>query len=336
MNFNKVKWGIMSTANIGRRLVIPAFQRSKNAEVVAIASRGDKSFDVAKELAIPKAYTSYEQLLDDPEIDAVYIPLPNHLHKEWVIKAAQAKKHVLVEKPAGLTAAEVQEMIIAGVENKVIIMEAFMYRFHGQHQKVKELIQNGLIGDIQMIRGSFSFHMRNQNENIRMQSEYGGGVLYDVGCYPINAFRYFLGEPESVYAEATFHENGVETTAHGILGYGKGVKAIFDCSFSMTPRNEYEIVGTTGTIKSLFAFRPDASDRGGEIEMITPDGYQKIKVEDDQYKNQTEHISQCILENKNPTYSMDNTLLNMRVIDATYHSLRNNLRVSIETTSTMS
>jgi xylose dehydrogenase (NAD/NADP) len=329
MQIQNVKWGILSTANIGRKLVIPAFQRSTNSEVVAISSRGEKVYEVAQEMNIPKAYTSYEELLQDSEIDAVYIPLPNHLHKEWVIKAAQAKKHILVEKPAGLTAEEVQDMSQACQENGVIIMEAYMYRFHAQHEKVRKLIQDGVIGEVRMMRGSFSFQMRNANENIRMRPEYGGGSLYDVGCYPINAFRYFLGEPESVYAEAALHENGVDTTAIGILNFANEVKASFDCSFTMHPRNEYEILGTKGSIKVSYAFRPDAHEKGGVIEIYTDNGIEMVHVQDDQYRNQTEHISHCILQGINPDYSIQNTYLNMKVIDATYQSIKEKRKISL-------
>lgn len=326
----KVKWGIISTANIGRKLVIPAFQRSINAEVVAISSRGEKACVVAQELNIPKAYTSYEELLQDKEIDAVYIPLPNHLHKEWVIKAAQAKKHILVEKPAGLTALEVQEMIEICEENGVIIMEAFMCRFHSQHKKVKGFINDGVIGEVQMMKGSFYFQMRNAMDNIRMQVEYGGGSLYDVGCYPIQSFRYFLGEPESVYADGVLHKNGVDTTAYGILNFSNEVKGIFDCSFTMNPRNEYEIIGTKGRIKVSHAYRPDAHEGGGKIEIDTENVNEVIHVEDDQYRNQTEHISHCILQGLNPDYSIEDTYLNMKVIDATYRSIKENKKVIIK------
>jgi xylose dehydrogenase (NAD/NADP) len=329
MQSQKVTWGILSTANIGRKLVIPAFQRSTNAEVVAIASRSEKVYEVAQELNIAKAYMSYEELLQDSEIDAVYIPLPNHLHKEWVIKAAQANKHILVEKPAGLTAEEVQEMAQACEENGVLIMEAYMYRFHSLHEKVRKLIQDKVIGDVQMMKGSFSFQMKDANENIRMHPEYGGGSLYDVGGYPINAFRYFLGEPESVYAEAALHDNGVDTTAIGILNFDHEVKASFDCSFTMHPRNEYEILGTKGSIKVFYAFRPDAHEKGGIIQLCSENRNEVVHVQDDQYRNQTEHISHCILQGIKPDYSIQNTFLNMKVIDASYQSIKENRKVSI-------
>lgn len=324
-----IKWGILSTANIGRKLVIPALQRAENAEVIAIASRSEKAFEVANELHIPKAYTSYQGLLEDEEVEAIYIPLPNHLHREWVLKAAQAKKHILVEKPAGLTTAEVNEMISACREQGVMLMEAFMYRFHAQHKRVKQLIDEGKIGEIQMIRASFSFQMRDPITNIRMVPEYGGGALYDVGCYPINTFLYYLGLPESVYAEATYLNSKVETSATGILHYPNGIKALFDCSFTMHPRNAYEIIGTKGRIKVRYAYRPDAFERGGEMEIITESGTAIEHIVDDQYKNEVEHFAQCILSGHTPAYSMEETYRCIKVIESTYLSIKENRRVTL-------
>ncbi|GAA0373000.1 Gfo/Idh/MocA family protein [Bacillus horti] len=325
----KVRWGILSTANIGRKLVIPAIQRANNTEVVAMASRGEQVYEAAKELQIPKTYTSYEELLLDPEIDAVYIPLPNHLHKEWVLKAAASKKHILVEKPAGLTAAEVKEMQKACADNGVIIMEAFMYRFHQQHEAVQKWIDEGKIGDVQMMRASFSFQMRDPENNIRMKPEFGGGAMYDVGCYTINSFRYFLGEPTSVVAEAVFNENGVDLTAHGILQFSSNVKGVFDTSFTMSGRNEYEIIGTEGRIHVPYAYRPDAYPEGGSIHLYTDEGQETQQIDHDQYRAQAEHISKCILDGTTPIYSLENTYLNMKVIDAVYESMRKGVRVTI-------
>src|SRR3954447_13087611 len=189
MELSNVRWGVLSTANIGRRAVLPAIQRSRNGELVAVASRdADKARAFAADLGIPRAYASYEQLLADPEIEAVYIPLPNSMHREWTIKAAQAGKHILCEKPLGLNAAECAEMDAAARQNGVLLMEAFMYRFHPQTERVIQLIRQGAIGHPRLIHAAFTFRLSNP-ANIRLQSDLGGGSLMDVGCYCVNVSR---------------------------------------------------------------------------------------------------------------------------------------------------
>ncbi|MCS0542599.1 Gfo/Idh/MocA family oxidoreductase, partial [Aeromonas veronii] len=185
----KVRFGVLSTAKIARNTLIPAMERAHYAEVVAVASESGKAKDFAAELGIPKHYESYTDLLNDPEIDAVYIPLPNQLHKQWAIEAAKHGKHVLCEKPAALTSQDVEEMAAAFKENNVIFMEAFMYQFHPQHNRVKEIIAAGEIGDVKLIRSTFSFLHDLNSGSIKMQKDLGGGVLYDVGCYCIHASR---------------------------------------------------------------------------------------------------------------------------------------------------
>src|SRR5690625_2330163 len=183
----KIKWGIISTARIGITQLIPAIKRSTNAEVVAIATQSDinKATLIAEQFQIEKVYNSYEKLLNDPNIDAVYIPLPNHLHKEWAIKAAQKGKHILCEKPAALTTEEVYEIKKACEENNVLFMEAFMYYFHPQHNRVKEIIDTGEIGEVTFMQAGFSFYLAEERRahNIRMSGEKGGGSIYDIGCY---------------------------------------------------------------------------------------------------------------------------------------------------------
>mgnify|MGYP001948433970 CR=1 FL=1 len=177
-----MRWGVLSTAKIGLTQVIPAIQRSKNGRVVAIASRNiENAKNVAEDLEIDTAYGSYEELLDDSSIDAVYIPLPNALHKEWVIKAAEKKKHVLCEKPVAVSLEELKEMTDACEKNGIKFMEAFMYQFHPQHQKVKDLIAEGVIGDVAMMRASFTFFL-NDSSHVRLSEDLAGGFMFDVGC----------------------------------------------------------------------------------------------------------------------------------------------------------
>lgn len=325
----KVRWGILSTAKIGRTQLIPAMKRASNAEVVAIASRGEKVKSVARELSIPKAYESYEQLLEDPDVDVVYIPLPNHLHKEWVMKAAKAGKHILCEKPVALTAEDAKEIVTVCKENNVLFMEAFMYQFHPQHQRVRDIIASGEIGEVRLMRASFSFFLKDREENIRMDLKKGGGSLYDVGCYCIHSIRNILqSEPETVHVTGeTDREKGVDISAFGYMKMENGVSAIFDSSFDMNYRNQYEVIGTKGTIIVPRAYRPDTEGGEGLI-IIEKENEQRVeRVYGDQYALEVEHFSECVLKGEQPVYSGDNTIRNMMVIDACYKSLRLNKKI---------
>src|SRR5690606_22236681 len=270
----KVRFGVLSTAKIARNTLIPAMERAHNAQVVAVASESGKAKEFAQELGIPKHYESYIDLLNDPEIDAVYIPLPNHLHKKWAIEAAKHGKHVLCEKPAALTAEDVEEIAAVFNEQNVIFMEAFMYQFHPQHQRVKEIIADGEIGDVKLIRSTFSFSLDLQSDNIRLKKEIGGGVLYDVGCYCIHASRLITGEePVEVKATASIHPtHDVDITAAGTLKFASGVIANFDCSFEQPFKEHYEVVGTKGSIFVKHAFRPDNQGGNGMVIVNTDVG----------------------------------------------------------------
>ena len=331
----KVKWGILSTANIGKKALIPALQSCGNAEVMAIASTSGKAEDAATELSIPKAYGSYEDLLDDAEIHAVYIPLPNTLHKEWVIKAARKGKHVLCEKPAALKAEDVREMAEECRKNNVLFMEAFMYQFHPQHRRVKELIAEGVIGDVRHMHSVFTFKLdfEKNKENIRLNKELGGGSVWDVGCYCIHSSRFILGqEPSEVYVKGNVHERfGVDTKADGILKFQNGVTASFECSFEQPMKDFYEISGTKGAIKVPFAYRSDRFP-GGEVEITIIDekGEEtKETLAGSQYEIQAAHFSQCILEGKQPVYSAEETIKNIQTIQACYQSMDKNSPVQI-------
>ena len=207
MSERKVRWGILSTASIGKRSVIPGIQESSERnEVVAVASRNlEKAKQFAEDMGIPQAYGSYEELLNDPEIDAVYIPLPNHLHKEWTIKAAEAGKHILCEKPVALNEKEAKEMIEACEKAGVILVEAYMYRHQLRYAEIKERMKNGEIGEIRGIHSVFTFNNAGDSANIRYTKKWGGGSIYDVGVYPISAARLLLDEePTAVYNTCSF------------------------------------------------------------------------------------------------------------------------------------
>lgn len=327
----KVRWGILSTAKIAQKTLIPAFGRAENAVVAGIASSSGKAEDVAKQFNIAKSYASYEEMLQDPEIDAVYIPLPNHLHKKWTIEAAKHGKHILCEKPASLNAEETKEMVEYCREKNVKFMEAFMYQFHPQHDRVREIIKSGEIGEVKYMRASFSFLLAQRDDNIKTNPEKGGGSLYDVGCYAIHAIRNIVGrEPISVQARATIDSDyQVDTSAFGYMQMDNGVHAYFDCSFDMVFRAEYEVIGTVGQIKVPRAFRPD--NHGGEgLVIVQKDGVtREEKINCDIYKSEVEHISQAILEDSEPSYTGENAIQNMRIIEACYQSIKTGTMIQL-------
>ncbi|WP_324777886.1 Gfo/Idh/MocA family protein [Virgibacillus senegalensis] len=319
-----MNWGVLSTAGIGRQQLIPAIKRSINGRVSAIASRGDKAKQIAAELDIGRAYTSYEELLADPDIQAVYIPLPNSLHKQWVMEAAKHGKHILCEKPAALNENELQEMLDTCKTHGVRFMEAFMYQFHPQHQKVRDLITQGEIGEVSLIRASFSFLLQDDPENIRLNKQLGGGAIYDVGCYCLHSIREILQEePIRAYAHARHNAAHVDTTVAGTLSFASGVEATFDCSFDQFPVNRYEVIGSTGKIEVLNAYRPDKNlDGAGLLRISKSNGEtHEMHIEGDQYKLQVEHFAEAVLENKPLFYTEEKMLNNIRAIDACYKSI---------------
>lgn len=327
-----LKWGILSTAGIAQKQLIPAFKRATNAEVVAIASSSgiEKAKEVADKFSIEKAYDSYEKLLDDPAIDAVYIPLPNHLHKQWTIAAAKRGKHVLCEKPAAVNMAEFQEMNAVCAEHQVIFMEAFMYQFHPQHARARQIIDSGEIGEVSYVRAAHSFYMKDQDSNVRMKYQAGGGSLYDIGCYAIHAIRNVLRvEPETVQVHAVKDsESGIDTGSYAYLTFPNGVRATFDSSFTLTDRNEYEVVGTKGRNVIPRAFRPDKNGGDGLVIVETQGATRTETLNSDQFRDQVEHISRAILNgDRKVEQDYENTLGNMRVIDACVESMETGERV---------
>jgi predicted dehydrogenase len=250
---------VLSTANIGIRAVIPAIQLSRNGKVVAIASR---TLERAREAAAPlgvRAYGSYQALLDDPDVQAIYIPLPNSMHREWTIRCAEAGKHVLCEKPLATSAAECEDMIDSCRRHGVVLMEAFMYRFHPRTRRVAEMASAGAIGDLRLVRATFSFTIRNPESNIRLNPELGGGALYDVGCYCVNVGRMLLGEPLEAFAWARM-SGGVDDVLSGVLRFPGERTAMIDCGLRLPRREEYEVVGDAGRLIVYGAFLPGTAD----------------------------------------------------------------------------
>ncbi|GIO91736.1 deoxyfructose oxidoreductase [Paenibacillus lactis] len=326
----KLRWGILGCASIAKRAVIPGLQQSRRNEVAAIASRQeDKARQAAEELNINISYGSYEALLEDPNIDAVYIPLPNHLHKEWSIRAAEAGKHVLCEKPIALTEAEAAEMADAAAKAGVILAEAFMYRYHPRYDILKEYIASGAIGEIRGIRSAFTFNSSANHGNVRFRKDWGGGSIYDVGCYPINAARILLdNEPEAVTVQAFFspEHDHVDMMASGLVEFEGAVSLTFDCGMWAAYRNPLEIVGTEGLIEVPYAY--SLPENGANFFLTTGEGRKEIEVPSaNAYSEQGDRIAEAVLDGKPLRYTTEDAVRNMRVIDACLKSAHERSRI---------
>jgi D-xylose 1-dehydrogenase (NADP+, D-xylono-1,5-lactone-forming) len=293
----ELRWGILSTAGIARKAMIPAIQVAPNARLLAIASESGKAAEVAGQFAIPRAHDSFAALLEDPEIEAVYVPLPNHLHARWVIEAARHGKHVLCEKPAALTLAEAEQMQAACDAAGVCLMEGYMYRHHPQHARARAVLDGGELGEIRQLRGLFSFPLDLTSANIRLSADQGGGCLHDVGCYGLDVARRLLGMPDEVTVMGHMGQAlGVDTRVSGILRYADGRLAEFGASFEQAPINRYEVIGTRGSLLLLAAFRPDKQGGVGELVITDEQGRMRREfVHGDQYPAQVAAFSAWVL-----------------------------------------
>jgi predicted dehydrogenase len=323
-----VNWGIISTALIGTAKVIPAMQKSKHCRIQAIASRDlALAKKWAKELGIPKAYGSYEELLADREIEAVYNPLPNHLHVPWSIKAAEAGKHVLCEKPIALDAKEAEQLVAARNRTGKLITEAFMVRSHPQWLRARELVRQGKIGELRAVQGLFTYFLTDP-ENVRNKADIGGGGLYDIGCYPIVTSRFlFGGEPTRVVGLVEYDPVlKIDRLASAILDYPKG-QASFTCATQLVPYQRMQILGTKGRIEVEIPFNapPDQPcrifiDDGSAL------GDASAKEETfpvcDQYAIQGDLFSEAIRSGKPVEFPLENAVQNMRIIDAIFRSAK--------------
>lgn len=327
-----VRWGILSTAQIVQDELLPALMKASNVEVVAIASSNKKVNGIASKFGIPKVYGDYEELLGDPEIDIVYIPLPNALHSKWVKKAAEKGKHVFCEKPAALTAREAEEMVDVCKKNEVKFMEAFMYQFHPQHQRVKEIIASGEIGKLKTMRVSLSFFLPDQDSNFRMKQELGGGSLYDVGCYCIHSIRNILGEePNRVFATTKNDPNNqVDISVTGVMDFDEGLTATFDAAMDRTRVGHYELIGTKGSIQVVRAFTPQMFNGEGHIIVNEENGNYRVEnIYGHQYVLEVEYFSRIVLKAEAPERLMENTIQNMNVIDACFASIEKETFVDV-------
>jgi predicted dehydrogenase len=316
-----LRWGVLGVANIAVRAVIPALQRAGNGRLVAIASRtAERARDAAQRLEIPRGHASYEALLANPQVDAVYIPLPNSLHREWTIRAAEAGKHVLCEKPLAPAAADCEAMIAACRRAGVVLMEAFMYRFHPRTLRVAQLVREGALGDVRLVRASFTFRVQSP-ENIRLQPHLGGGALYDVGCYGVNISRLVLGEPRSVTAFGHVGASGVDEVLGAVLQFDGDRLAVVDCGLTVSRRQEYEVVGTEGAMSVPLAFLPGTSDceirlvKGSEASVLTIPGI-------NQYQLMVEHFADVVAGRSPLALPLEDAVANLRAIEAILRSAR--------------
>ena len=318
----EVRWGILSTAAIARRAVIPGLQKGASNEVVAIASRdAGRARDAASELGISKGYGSYQELLDDPEVDAIYNPLPNHLHVPWTVRALEAGKHVLCEKPIGLNSSEARELLeVARANPELKVMEAFMYRFHPQWQRAIELVRGGALGELQTVHSFFSYFKTDAND-IRNQSGIGGGGMLDIGCYCVSLSRFlWAAEPRRVLGTVEFDpELKIDRLASALLEFPNGT-ATFTCGTQLQPYQRVQAVGDQGRLEVVRPFNapPDA-----ELRLLLEQGseHEEILVPPaDQYEIQGELFAKAIIEDLPVPTPLEDALANMRVIDAIFES----------------
>ena len=319
---SKVRYGVLSTAEIGTEQVIPAMQAGEYCEVAAIASRNlDRARATAGRLGIPKAYGSYEELLADSDVDAVYVPVPNHLHVPWSIKALEAGKHVLCEKPIGLTAAQAQELLDAARERPHLkVMEAFMYRHHPQWQRARELVAAGKIGELRTIQTFFSYYNVDPY-NIRNVPEFGGGALMDIGCYPISLSRFiFDAEPRRVFGTMEVDPRfKTDRLTSGILDFGRGTST-FTCSTQLRPYQRVNIFGAEGRVEIEIPFNAP-TDRPCRMWHQHGDQVDEILLEiSNQYTIQGDLFSRAVLKGTAVPTPLEDAVANMRVIDALVQS----------------
>ena len=326
---HKLRWGILGAAKIATVKVIPAMQQCRLCEISAIASRDAvKAADAARALAIPKSYGSYEALLADPDIDAIYNPLPNHLHIPWTARAAEAGKHVLCEKPLGLNAAEVRDLIAVRDRSGVVIGEAFMVQVHPQWRRTVELVRSGRIGAIRYAMGTFGY-FNIKPDNIRNIAAFGGGALMDIGCYPIKVSRMVFGE-EPLRVSAVMRRDpafGTDIVTSAFLEY-PSAPCLFSCATQVVPNQTMQFYGTTARIDLEIPYNAipnqvsrlriddgrDLTGGGIEIEEFAPC---------DQYTLQGDAFAQAVFDRTPPPVPLEDSLRNMAVIDAVVRAAAN-------------
>ena len=325
-----VRWGVLGNATIARKCVVPAMHKSKIATVRALATRSpEKAAKLADDNQVEQLYERYDAVLADSTVDAVYIPLPNHLHHTWTLRAIEAGKHVLCEKPLACNAQQAREMISAANNADRLLMEGFMYRFHPRSRKIRQAVREGDIGEPLLIRSAFCYSMEEKilerGENFRLQPHTGGGALLDVGCYGVSAARWLYGkEPESVQAQAVFNPSGVDIHFAGLLRFpGRGLATV-EASFVSALQQTYTVLGNRGAIElphdafipwekdAVFTLRGPAQERGDDH--VVPGA--------DEYQLMVEHFSRAVLEEISLGIDPNESVLNMTVLDALAEAAR--------------
>ena len=317
-----VRWGILSTGRINRLAILEPVSQTERAEVVAVASRDQQRADeYAREHRIGRAHGSYEALLDDPDVEAVYISLPNSMHAEWSIRALEAGKHVLVEKPFSRHPEEVERAFDTAERSGLVLMEAFMYRHHDQSRKLVETVASGAIGELRHLRSSFSFILDNP-EDVRMRPELDGGALMDLGCYCISGCRLLAGEPELVVGRQLVGPTGVDVRFSALLQFGDDVSAEFYCAFDLPDGAGLEAIGSErrALVREPFRTIDPHIELNGE----------RIEVDDtDRYLLQLENFSAAVRDEAEPLLGRDDALVQARTIDALYRSAESGTAVSL-------
>ncbi len=328
MSAQVLRWGFLSTANINKALYGP-LHNSKRNRLIAVASRSQEKTDAyAREWKIERAYGSYEALLADADVDVIYNPLPNHLHAEWTIKAIEAGKHVLCEKPMALTTRDVDDMAAAAERHKRVLAEAFMYRTHPQTLKVKEILANGAVGRIRIVRGSYTYHMTT-DKDIRLIPEMGGGALWDIGCYPLSYARLVLEtEPQEVFGSQITGRTGVDETFVAQMRFSDDMFVQFDCSFRIPYHTFMEVIGDKGTLNISRPYNPRAT----ENLYLTVDGKTKsIPVKGSStYISEVEDLADAILLGKAPRMSLADSRAEVAATLALFESARTGKPVSLK------
>ncbi|MEW6037214.1 MAG: Gfo/Idh/MocA family oxidoreductase [Pseudomonadota bacterium] len=333
---SKLRWGILGAARVNERLM-PAIVEASNSELVGIASRrpGAAAETLAKYAPHRQGVRCYDQpepLLADGEVQAVYLPMANHEHAEWAVRALRAGKHVLCEKPMALTAADIEAIGAAAREGGLTVMEGFMYRFHPQHARVQEIVRSGLIGEVRYARASYSFMMRPARRyRLAQDVRHGGGALWDIGPYAVHSLRWcFEQDPIAVTAMAKYVESGADIATSGMIDFGDGRRGHFDISFECARRSEYEITGTLGGVKCHTAWQ-----NPGDVPVIswwTEDGRQCTEQlpAANHFRLEIEHFADCVLNGKPPLLSLDDAKMNCRTLMAALESAASGQTVKLD------
>jgi predicted dehydrogenase len=329
MKIQKLRWGILGVAKINERL-IPAFALAANADLRAIASRDERrAQEAAAAAGIPKSYGSYEALLKDPDIDAVYIPLPNHLHSEWTCQAADHGKHVLCEKPLAPTAVQSRRVVDYCHGKGVRLMDGFMWPHHPRTQQIRQLLDSGEIGEVRLVHAAFTFPLPRDPANIRLQAEMGGGSLLDVGCYPVYGIRWAFGaEPTSVMATANY-QHGVDLSMSGILKFADSRLAGFDCGFTMPFRGWMEIVGAKGIVRVPQMWLPP---KNAIFEVVRENqAVEVVKVECEcQIARMLEDFASAVFEGREAQPSPEEAVKTLKALDALARAASDGREVAVD------